>query len=248
MENCPPVTIDCGVQVMQPVCIDTIIAHREFEFSRLVRSVKEGRQVIETATKRAIRPVKTPVGEELKQIVRWAIRARKSVLLEGESGIGKSEILAELGTEVGGHITLDLSLLEPTDLIGLPQIVEGRTKYAAPACLPKNGKGLLVLEELNRCERFVQQCALELLTKRRLHEYVLPDDWVVCACINPEDGQYHVTPLDPALRKRFLVLKVHADRDAWLRWAQENGLHRIVRSIAKRHDRIFDDVPPRSWK
>ena len=57
-----------------------------------------------------------------------------------------------------------------------------------------------MLEELNRAERYIQQPALQLLTARRLHEYELPPGWSTVAAINPEDGEYQVTPLDPALR------------------------------------------------
>ena len=46
-----------------------------------------------------------------------------------------------------------LSLLEPPDLVGLPIIEEGRTRYALPRFLPRVGQGILMLEELNRAER-----------------------------------------------------------------------------------------------
>lgn len=110
------------------------------------------------------------------------------------------------------------------------------------------GRGLLLREELNRAERYVQQPALQLLTARRLHDYTLPDAWSVVAAINPEDGDYQVAPLDPALRGRFLQLRVRADRAAWLTWARHQGIHPAVLQVARTHDRLFDEVPPRTWK
>jgi hypothetical protein len=65
--------------------------------------------------------------------------------------------------------------------------------------------------------------------------------------VNPATGDYQVTPLDPALRARFLELRVRAERGAWLAWALENGVHPAVLSLARAHERIFDDVPPRTW-
>ena len=57
-----------------------------------------------------------------------AYRARRAVLLEGPTGIGKSEIVRQVADRLGvATVVLDLSLLEPPDLVGLPVIHEGRT-------------------------------------------------------------------------------------------------------------------------
>ena len=117
-----------------------------------------------------------PLGPRVEAILEVAYRSRRPVLLEGATGIGKSELVAHVARKLGiSHIVLDLSLLEPPDLVGLPVIEDGRTRYAVPRFLPRDGAGILMLEELNRAERYIQQPALQLLTARALHEYVLPD-------------------------------------------------------------------------
>jgi hypothetical protein len=40
---------------------------------------------------------------------------------------------------------------------------------------------------------------------------------------------------------------VRADRSAFLAWAQTRGLHPAVVALAQAHERILDDVPPRTW-
>lgn len=189
-----------------------------------------------------------PIGERAAAVLALAYRGNRSVLLEGPTGIGKSELVHQVARALGvGFAVLDLSLLEPPDLVGLPVIVDGRTAYATPSSLPVAGRGILLLEELNRADRSVQQPALQLLTARRLHEYELPAGWVPFAAVNPEDGEYQVTPLDPALRSRFLVLKVRADVRSWRAWAANAGVHPVVRKLAASHDDLFDLVPPRTW-
>jgi hypothetical protein len=189
-----------------------------------------------------------PVGPRLEAVLELAYRARRPVLLEGPTGIGKSEVVRRVAERLGvSTVVLDLSLLEPPDLVGLPVIHEGRTTYAVPSILPRDGAGILMLEELNRAERYIQQPALQLLTARRLHEYELPEGWVCFAAVNPESADYQVTPLDRALRARFLTLRVRADRGAWLAWAQTHGVHPAVIALAQAHERILDDVPPRTW-
>jgi hypothetical protein len=189
-----------------------------------------------------------PVGKRLEAVLALAYRARRAVLLEGPTGIGKSEIVQAVAQRLGiATIVVDLSLLEPPDLVGLPIISGGRTDYALPRALPTEGSGILMLEELNRAERYIQQPALQLLTARRLHEYVLPEGWVCFAAVNPESGDYQVTPLDRALRARFLNVSVRAERTAWLSWALSSNIHPAIVELARAHDRIFDEVPPRSW-
>ena len=191
---------------------------------------------------------RVPLGPRVIQVLHLAWRARRAVLLEGPTGIGKSEIVRAAAEQLGiGMAVLDLSLLEPPDLVGLPLIEGGRTRYAVPSILPTEGSGILLLEELNRAERYIQQPALQLLTARTLHEYRLPDGWVCFAAINPQDGDYQVTSLDPALRARFLQLRVRADRPSWLSWALSANVHPAVVALAREHDRILDDVPPRTW-
>jgi hypothetical protein len=189
-----------------------------------------------------------PVGPRLEAVLDLAYRARRPVLLEGPTGIGKSEVVRKVADRLGvGTVVLDLSLLEPPDLVGLPVIHEGRTAYALPQVLPRGGAGILMLEELNRAERYIQQPALQLLTARRLHEYELPPDWVCFAAVNPETADYQVTPLDRALRARFLTLAVRAERSAWLAWAETHGVHPAVIALAQTHERILDDTAPRTW-
>lgn len=170
------------------------------------------------------------------------------MLLEGPTGIGKSEIVAEFARRRGiSHLIIDLSLLEPPDLVGMPVIRDGRTHYAFPSELPTEGAGILMLEELNRAELPVMQPALQLLSARRLHAYELPADWSCVAAINPESDEYQVSRLDPALRARFMELLVHADVSEWLKWAHSAGVHPAVIRVVTSHPTVFETASPRSF-
>lgn len=188
------------------------------------------------------------IGPRLASLLALAYRARRPALVEGPTGIGKSELVHDVARSLGvSIITLDLSLLEPPDLVGLPVVRDGRTSYATPSTLPLDGAGILLLEELNRAERYVQQPALQLLTAGRLHEYQLPPDWVCFAVTNPPTGEYHVTPLDRALEARFMKIRARAERGPWLAWAETHGVHLAVRTVVREHGRSLDEVSPRSW-
>jgi len=181
--------------------------------------------------------------------IRLAYFANVPILLEGPTGVGKSLAFDRVCRSMDIKlIVLDLSLIEPTDLIGLPFREGDATVYAPPRLLPRNERGILLLEELSRAPLVTRNPALELLTRRRLHEYVLPDGWLPCAAMNPAGDVYSVDALDPALRARFLVVKVEADHAGWLVWAEANGIHPGVLTYVRQTPDIFTTagVCPRS--
>ncbi|MFC1610096.1 AAA family ATPase [Myxococcota bacterium] len=187
--------------------------------------------------------------QDIPQLLSIAHHADVPVLLEGGHGIGKSSVLEQSATEMGIDVrVLDLSLMEPVDLLGLPAIKDGRTVYSHPAILPTEGKGLLLLEELNRAHPQVRTPALELLTRRRLHEYELPKGWLPCASINPASEGYAVDVLDPALVARFMLIRVVPSHDGWLEWARTSGIHSDIIEYVEATPDIFVDsnVDPRS--
>ena len=180
--------------------------------------------------------------------------ANRPPLLEGGHGIGKSELMRQVATELGiGFLSRDLSLMEPPDLVGLPKMDGHTTKYMPPDFLPRDGKGILIFEELNRCEKYMRSPCLELLTNRRLNDYKLPDGWLPAACINPADTQehYEVDDLDPALLSRFVRARLVPDQQEWLHWARNNAIHPAVIRYVENDSTVFSENPdshPRSWK
>ncbi|MHC4420260.1 MAG: AAA family ATPase, partial [Planctomycetota bacterium] len=91
------------------------------------------------------------VGDKLIQLIADAYELRIPVLLIGNHGIGKSEVLAQAAAALGiSYHVLDLSIMQPPDLVGIPTVEAGVTHFARPAFLPMGGAGLMAFEELNR--------------------------------------------------------------------------------------------------
>lgn len=193
-----------------------------------------------------------PIGRPLARVMKVILRLKKfrTVMLVGRTGIGKSEFVKSFGRALGLEVTvLDLAAMDPPDLSGLPQIVDGKTTFAVPSWLPVDGRGILFLDELNRAPLEVQQALYRLVLEGKLHEYTLPPGWIVWAAINPaDDGDYQVTELDPALVDRFRKLSVVADRQEWLRWAKEHDIHPAVLAVVREHEAVFEQPSPRAWE
>jgi hypothetical protein len=191
-------------------------------------------------------------GPDVKRMLQLAHHANQPVLLIGQRGVGKSALVQQAAKDLGiDFISCDLSMMEPTDLAGLPKIKsDGRTHFMPPAFLPFRGAGVLLLEELNRCPPYMRAPCLELCTRRRLNGYRLPQRWLPVAAINPPGGDYHVDELDPALLSRFLKFNVVADPIEWSRWAvAEGGIHQSIVDFVLLTPGIFDDADsnPRAW-
>jgi MoxR-like ATPase len=196
-------------------------------------------------------------------------------LLVGPHWGGKSEITEQAAGEMDlGYACCVLSTLETTDLTGMPWRDGGVTRYSPPGFLPREGAGLVVLEELNRYDRHVRTPCLQLLTVRKINDYALPPGWLPAACINPYEDGYDAEELDPALVSRFVVVRVEPDQEEWLAWAERrrvrpdvdgqaapdaktfHGLRARVKQREVHPDviryvgsdaKIFHDTNPRSW-
>ena len=193
------------------------------------------------------------VGPKLLDIMSAAVAADVPALLIGGTGIGKSEIVAALAAKLGvRHLVRDLSLMEPCDLTGLPILTDIKTtSFAAPDFLPRDGRGIIMFEELNRAPPYMLAPTLELLTSRRLNDYVLPCGWVPMAAINPatDDAYVGTRQLDAALEARFMKIEVVASAKEWVAWAEGHDVHRDVIGFVRTTPHIFDarESNPRAW-
>lgn len=191
-------------------------------------------------------------GQQLIDFITLCYKANRSPLLIGSHGIGKSEQAAQAAKALKiGFKSSDLSLMEPPDLIGLPKFKDNKTVYAPPSFLPTSGKGIWILEELNRSEKQMLAPCLQLLTARELNDYKLPTGWLPMAAVNPSDeGDYDVNELDSALMSRFTAVRVEPDHAGWLDWARSNDVHPSVVGYVASDATVFDqaDSNPRAWK
>lgn len=171
-----------------------------------------------------------------------------SVLLRGETGIGKSYIVKGLGKDLGMPvIDRRLSQMTEGDLLGLPSIVDGTTQWNPPdwfhaAC---ENPVILFLDEMNRATREVQQGAFQLVLDRELNGHKLHPKTRVFAAINV-GGKYSVTDMDAALLRRFFVCDLNPDAADWLKYARENGMSDLVIAFISANEGMLDPAPKAS--
>ncbi len=163
--------------------------------------------------------------------------ADQNLMLVGNHGIGKSEILTEYFSGKGMKVVpLFLGQMsDPGDLIGIPNRnnTTGKTEFMPPYWFPLDGKPIvLFLDELNRARPEVLQTIMDLALNRTLAGRKLPDGSRIISAVNDGD-QYQLTDLDPALVSRFNVVTFCPTTQEWLLWADKVGVDARVRDFIR---------------
>lgn len=195
-----------------------------------------------------------------------AFKIQRPVFLWGPPGIGKSELVAELAEELGGHmIDLRLGQMEPTDIRGIPFYNRdlGKMDWAPPVDLPDQDLAsqypvvVLFLDEMNSAAPSVQSAAYQLILNRRVGKYRLPDNVVMVAAGNRESDKGVTYRMPTPLANRFVHQEMRVDFDSYQAWAVNNHIHKDVigyLSFAKQDLYDFDAksasrafATPRTW-
>ena len=201
-----------------------------------------------------------------KKSLRKAFSSKRPIFLWGPPGIGKSDIIKQLGDELEAHvIDVRLSLWEPTDIKGIPYFDsnDGTMRWAPPAELPdaamsaKHKNIVLFLDEMNSAAPAVQAAAYQLILNRRVGTYHLPDNVVIVAAGNRETDKGVTFRMPAPLANRFVHLEMAVDWDDYFEWAVDNNIHKDVvgfLSFSKKDLYDFDPksssrafATPRSW-
>ena len=186
------------------------------------------------------------------------VGARQPVFIWGGPGVGKSAVVRQLAQTWELPLQdVRALLLDPVDLRGLPFLgSDGRSKWAAPDFLPKEGKGILFLDELNAAPAMVQAGCYQLVLDRQLGEYALPDGWAIVAAGNRDSDRAVTTRMPTPLRNRFVHLEFEVDLQEWSEWAIQANIRpeviaflRFRQELLNAFDRDANAFPsPRSWE
>ncbi len=161
--------------------------------------------------------------KQLKKFIPHVLDKKLSLMIVGNHGQAKSSTVKQYAKENGlGFIDRRLSQMESGDLLGLPDLSNGRTTFATPDWLPTDpsSKGILFLDELNRARPDVLQAVFQLALDRQLGAYHLPEGWHVITAVNPNTDNYSVTTFeDEALKDRFVHVKLQLTDEEFLEYA-----------------------------
>jgi hypothetical protein len=186
------------------------------------------------------------------------IPSRRPVYLWGSPGVGKSSLVREAASSLRLElIDIRATLLDPVDLRGLPRLNGDAAVWCPPAFLPRDGEGVLFLDELALAPASVQGGCLQLTLDRRIGEYVLPDGWSIVAASNRMEDRAGTHRLISPLLNRFVHIDLDVSHEDWQAWALSANVAGEVRAFLNYRPALlfqFDPVSgarafptPRAW-
>jgi hypothetical protein len=202
-----------------------------------------------------------------KAALRHAFKKQRPLFIWGPPGIGKSDLVHQLGDEMENCHVIDvrLSLWEPTDIKGIPYFNsnDNTMSWAPPVELPNMALAsnyktiILFLDEMNSAPPSVQAAAYQLILNRKVGTYELPDNVIIVAAGNREADKGVTYRMPAPLANRFVHMELRVDFEDWFNWAVENKIHRdVVGYISFAKQDLYDFDPktasrsfatPRSW-
>ena len=189
-----------------------------------------------------------------KSIVR-AFKKKRPLFIWGPPGIGKSDIVHQIGEQMEAKvIDIRLSLWEPTDIKGIPYFDPNQNKmvWGAPSELPDAEMAsqhkyiILFLDEMNSAAPAVQAAAYQLILNRKVGQYTLPDNVLIVAAGNREADKGVTYRMPAPLANRFVHLEMAVNFDDWFQWATENRIHKDVVGFLQFSKKDLYDFDPKS--
>ena len=177
------------------------------------------------------------------------------LMVWGAPGLGKSSVIRGIADEMGiDFIDVRLAQREPVDVRGLPvpDRENNKVDWMVSGEWPRDGRGILLFDELTAADRSLQVAAYELILDRRLGDlYKVPDGWYICAAGNRVEDAAVSTTMSSALANRFMHVELGEDVESWAHWANLHNIHPSVTGFLRfRPECLFrqkDENLERGW-
>jgi energy-coupling factor transporter ATP-binding protein EcfA2 len=179
---------------------------------------------------------------------------KRTVLVQGHMGTGKSSLLRTLSATLPGHTAcyFDCTTKDLGD-ITLPRIAEAGADAAYVAYATNEELGahhkkpiILMIDEYGKANPSVKNALLRLMLERKIGSYELHPDSVIFATTNlGAEGVGDILP--PHARNRITVVtaKKPSNMD-WIEWGINNGVDHTLLGWCKDNPQLFhgfDDHP-----
>jgi hypothetical protein len=178
------------------------------------------------------------------------------VFLQGAPGIGKTAAVGQAAAAVKKSLmTFALPTCESVDLRGLPHVENGVTRWASP--LPRDGQGVVLLDELASAAPDVQTAAHHLVHAEPGSDMSLPSGWHLVVTGNRAADKTLYRATSAPLRNRLIIINAETDLGQWAQWALSHGISPIVLAFARWRPELLmtKEIPgeggfpsPRSWE
>jgi len=137
------------------------------------------------------------------------------------------------------------------------EIVTFTTKWNPPNWLPREGRGIIFLDELLQAPQLTRSAAAEMIYDGRLGEWVKPDGYLIVGATN-RLTEAPIFEISPFLANRFMHVELRCPSvEEFVEWGMANGIDsRILAFLMTHQSAIYKFDPkarqhafptPRTW-
>jgi len=187
--------------------------------------------------------------KDAMRLTKAMILMQKPVFLHGSPGIGKSDMIREIGKELGRDVyDIRLLLMGETDIRGLPYFnsTTKKMEWAPPSAFPldENSTAIIFLDEITQASPSVQAASLQLVLDRKIGDFKLGDGVAIVAAGNRASDRTGAKPLIKALSNRFAHINVESRFKDWQKYAMETGVHPDVVGFLSHKSQFLNTFDP----
>lgn len=177
---------------------------------------------------------------------RIPIARQRPILLMGPPGVGKTEIMAQIASELNIAL-LSYSMTHHTrqSALGLPLIAQkkyGENDYSVSEYTmseiiasvydlmeeTEKKEGILFLDEINCVSETLMPIMLQFLQYKVFGRHRVPAGWIIVAAGNPPEYNASARDFDVAIQDRVRRIDVKPDYEVWRKYAATSGVHPVV--------------------
>lgn len=186
---------------------------------------------------------------KVKRLIKFGTQAGWPVLLIGQPGIGKTEVCKQVASEMSlDFLTEVATTADPTDVRGLPAVVNGKADYLAYGLMrhliETQSPTLCLIDDLGHASPEVQKSFMHLVLARKVSNYKISSSVCFVAATNDVGQKAGVSSIISPLQNRFYQVKVKPDVAAWCEWAQKNFVLPEVIAFVRSTPSLFETWKP----
>ncbi len=173
---------------------------------------------------------------QLRTFLTAAFQNRMKVLVKGQPGIGKSDLIDDAAKDAQADVlTRHPSVEDPTDAKGMPAIVNGKDGSNQEAhFLPFGDLNKMIraerltvvhLEDFGQAPHAVQAAYMQLLLRRSVNGTAISPHVVFCASTNDTSHRAGVNTILEPVKSRFdAIIELTPHLDDWCGWAFQHEI------------------------
>jgi hypothetical protein len=180
-------------------------------------------------------------------------KVNKPVFIWGPPGVGKSDTICQVADYLYNDsvilydkrprpyfLDIRAMLYDAGELKGIFVVINGKLVEMTPDMWPKDGAGIIVLDEMNAATPMVQGGLQQLTQDGRIGQYVKPPEWRVWAAGNDVTHRAAGQRLISSQANRFTHLDFDPDAESWCTWAYSYGIRAdIIATIRFQPELLF---------